>query len=68
MFQVNDQPISAQNTLQRQHMSQDLRLPPRWSERLSAMTTSDNHRFDLQVILTASVTKGSNNDHWIIPR
>ena len=33
-----------------------------------AMTTSDNHRFDLQVILTASVTKGSNNDHWIIPR
>ena len=33
-----------------------------------AMTTSDNHRFDLQVILTTSVTKGSNNDHWIIPR
>ena len=41
-LQVNDQPISAQNTLQRQHMSRDLRLPPRWSERLSAMTTSDN--------------------------
>ena len=36
-LQVNDQPISAQNTLQRQHMSQDLRLPPRWS----AMTTSN---------------------------
>lgn len=47
MFQVNDQPISAQNTLQRQHMSQDLRLPPRWSERLSAMTTSDNDTGDV---------------------
>lgn len=41
-LQVNDQPISAQNTLQRQHLSRDLRLPNRWSERLSAVTTSDN--------------------------
>merc|ERR1711997_558256 len=42
-LQVNDQPMSAQNTLQRHHMSQDLRLShQRWSERLSAITTSDN--------------------------
>ena len=42
-LQVNDQPISAQNTLQRHHVSQDLRLShQRWSERLSAITTSDN--------------------------
>jgi len=38
-LQVNDQPRSAQNTLQRQA---DLRLPPRYTERLSAVTTSDN--------------------------
>jgi len=38
-LQVNDQPRSAQNTLQRH---QDLRLPPRYTERLSAITTSDN--------------------------
>ena len=47
-LQVNDQPISAQNTLQRQHMSHDLRLhhqqqqhhqqQPRWSN----MTSSNN--------------------------
>ena len=41
-LQVNDQPISAQNTLQRNHLSRDLRLPTRSSERLSAVTTSDN--------------------------
>ena len=42
-LQVNDQPMSAQNTLQRHHVSQDLRLShQRWSERLSAITTSDN--------------------------
>ena len=40
-LQVNDQPISAQNTLQRHHGG-DLRLPPRYTERLSALTTSDN--------------------------
>ena len=45
-LQVNDQPISAQNTLQRQHGGHDLRLPPRWSERLSTMTTSDNEVTD----------------------
>ena len=39
---MNDQPMSAQNTLQRHHMSSDLRMPHRWSERLSALTTSDN--------------------------
>ena len=40
---MNDQPISAQNTLQRQHLSRDLRLPRSSAERLSAATTtSDN--------------------------
>ena len=62
MFQVNDQPISAQNTLQRQHMSQDLRLPPRWSERLSAMTTSDNEEFNGEFKMPHALTvlKGKN--------
>merc|ERR1719330_1013750 len=44
-LQVSDQPMSAQNTLQRHHMNshaQDNRLTQRWSERLSAITTSDN--------------------------
>merc|ERR1711997_36896 len=44
-LQVSDQPMSAQNTLQRHHMAnhgQDNRLTQRWSERLSAITTSDN--------------------------
>ena len=33
-----------------------------------SMTTSGNHRLDLQVTLTASVIKGSINGQWIIPR
>jgi cadherin EGF LAG seven-pass G-type receptor 1 len=51
-LQVNDKPISAQNTLQRhlrqhnqqQQLVQDLRLTSRWQpDRLSALTTSDNN-------------------------
>ena len=52
-LQVNDKPISAQNTLQRHHhhnlqqqqqLVQDLRLTSRWQpDRLSALTTSDNN-------------------------
>ena len=71
-LQVNDQPISAQNTLQRQHMSQDLRLAPRWSERLSTLTTSDNDvdsgatpmgygYIGYRQVLYSSVRKKSNN-------
>ena len=46
-LQVNDQPISAQNTLQRRARLQPAPPPPhhgaaRWSERLSTVTTSDN--------------------------
>ena len=33
-----------------------------------AMNTTGNHKLDLQVTVTASVTRDSDEDQWIIPR